>query len=378
MKTIRVVALLEARSITGSAKAVLEFAREAIQNRPGLPRIELSIVTFRRGGEEGSLLKVFRELGVPFDVVSERWRFDTLIIPQLRAVIENRQPEVIWSNSVKSHFLVRWAGLNRSRRWVAFHHGYTTTDLKIRIYNLLDRWSLRAADRVLTSSSTFRRDLERNGVWPNRIRVQHMPIRPSEPCSHERASDLRRKLGLDNRTRVLVSIGRLSQEKGHANLVRALPKMMELIGRTPFRCVLVGDGPERARIERLSRSLGMTSSVTLTGEQDDVNPYYAIADVFALPSQSEGSPNVLLEAMAAGVPVVATATGGIPELTRNGRDALLVKRGDIAGLASATVRLLYDPCLRDRLTRSAREIVSRETPEAYFRSIVSIFQKALG
>jgi glycosyltransferase involved in cell wall biosynthesis len=204
-----------------------------------------------------------------------------------------------------------------------------------------------------------------------------MPIRPFDLGSRERALGLRRKLGLDCRTRVLLSVGRLSQEKGHANLVRALPKMMERIGATPFRFVLVGDGPERARIERLSRSLGMASSITLTGQQDDISPYYAIADVFALPSYTEGSPNVLLEAMAAGVPVVATAIGGVPELTRNGRDALLVKSGDMAGLVSATVRLFYDQSLRDRLTRSAREVVLRETPEAFFTSIVSVFQRAL-
>ena len=85
---------------------------------------------------------------------------------------------------------------------------------------------------------------------------------------------------------------------------------------------------------------------------------------------------MLLEAMAAGVPVVATAVGGIPEVVKSGRDAILVKKHDWAGLASATAQVLRDQQLRDRLVSFAREIVSRKTPEAYFKSIVSVFSQA--
>jgi glycosyltransferase involved in cell wall biosynthesis len=95
-----------------------------------------------------------------------------------------------------------------------------------------------------------------------------------------------------------------------------------------------------------------------------------------LPSHSEGCPNVLLESMAAGVPVVATAVGGIPEIATNGRDAILVKKHDSEGLAFATAHLLKNKHLRDRLVSNAREIVSRKTPEAYFQSVASVFRQA--
>jgi glycosyltransferase involved in cell wall biosynthesis len=116
--------------------------------------------------------------------------------------------------------------------------------------------------------------------------------------------------------------------------------------------------------------------VTLTGQQDNINRYYGIADVFLLPSHSEGCPNVLLEAMAAGVPVVATEVGGIPEVVTNGRDAILVKKHDPAGLASATAKILEDRDFRNNLVSFAREIVARKTPEAYFKSIASVFSQA--
>ena len=377
MHTIRVLAMVEAHSISGSAKAVLEFAKEAIRGQTALPRVDLSIMTFSRGPVENSFTAAIRNTGVPLDIVSESGRFDTGVIQQLRALVENRPTDLVWSNGVKSHFLVRWTGLNRSRGWVAFHHGYTTTDMKMRIYNRLDGWSLKAADAVLTSSCAFVKELERKSVHSSRIHVQHMPIRPFAPVPEARISALRRQLGLDSRTRVVLSVGRLSREKGHADLIRAFPRVRELLGSVPVRLVLVGEGPERSRIEELCRSLCLTNAVTLAGQQDDPNPYYAIADVFALPSHSEGSPNVLLEAMAAGIPVVATAVGGVPELVSNGRDALLVNKHDRAGLASAVAQLILDHALSDRLVSLARQIVLRKTPEAYFQSIVSVFNGAL-
>jgi glycosyltransferase involved in cell wall biosynthesis len=376
MDRIRVLAMVEARSVSGSAKAVLEFAREAAHGHPGFPQIDLSIVTFDRGEGENSLTRAIRDIGTPLDVITERRRFDLGVIPQLRAAVENRRADVIWSNSVKSHFLVRWAGLNRSRSWVAFHHGYTSTDMKMRIYNQLDRWSLQGAACVLTSSATFVKELARKNVQPDHICVQHMPIRPFAPVSEKQKSELRRQLGFDDRTRVLLSVGRLSHEKGHADLVRAFPKMLELAGDSPLRLVLVGEGPERSRIEELCRSLKLSDRIILAGQQDDIDPYYSIADVFLLPSHSEGCPNVLLEAMAAGIPVVATAVGGVPEVTTGGRDAILVKKHDGARLASATAELLKDQRLRNYLISYAREIVSRKSPEDYFKSITSIFSRA--
>jgi glycosyltransferase involved in cell wall biosynthesis len=376
VNTIRVVAMLEAHSITGTAKGVLEFAKEAANGYSGLPKIDLSILTFDRGQGENYLTKAIHDIGTPLDIVSERHRFDTNVIPQLQAAVEKRRADLIWSNSVKSHFLVRWAELNRSRRWVAFHHGYTTTDTKMHIYNQLDRWSLPAADRVMASSAAFAEELERKNILPDHIHVQHMPIRPFVRVSEKQKAELRHQLSFDDPTRVLLCVGRLSREKGHADLVRAFPKMRELAGDLKVRLVLVGEGPERPRIESLSRRMNLTAFITIAGQQNDVNPYYGIADVLLLPSHSEGCPNVLLEAMAAGVPVVATAVGGIPEVATNGKDAILVKNHDTEGLAFAAVELLKNQQLRDRLVTNAREIVSRKSPKAYFESVASVFTHA--
>jgi glycosyltransferase involved in cell wall biosynthesis len=374
---IRIVCILEAYSVTGPAKAVLEFAREA--GKPDArPKIDLSIVTFLRGAKENSFTEAARATGLPLDVVTEKGRFDFGVIPQLREVVEKRQPHIIWTNSVKSHFLIRWSGLNRKARWVAFHHGYTTTDWKTRSYNYLDRWSHHGADRLVTVCGKFAKDLERIvGIPAGRIDVEHMPLRALGPVPQETASCLRHSLGISGDASVLLSVGRLSKEKGHAEFLRAVALLRDA-GERKLDVLLVGDGPERGALEALCAGLKLENIVHFLGHQADVRPFYGAADLFVLPSHSEGSPNVLLEAIDAGVPIVATAVGGIPEIVENEVSAVLVNRQDEAALAMAIRRVLGDEALREKLRSGARLVLAQHTPEQYFRHIAQVFETVLG
>ncbi len=375
---IRVLALLEATSISGTAKAVLEFGYEAARNYSGLPQVSLAIANFARcdAVPTNALVSAIRGAEIPFHVVSEQGRFDRAVIPQLRSLITREAPDVIWTNSIKSHFLVRWAKLNRGRKWIAYHHGYTTTNFKMRLYNELDRWSLPGADRVLTVCQPFAKQLIQRGVDRKRVRVQHMPIRPFTTDQAE-CRQLRDSLGLKANERVILSVGRLSHEKGHLDLIRAFARLRREQGTESFKLILVGDGPERQRLEQLRDASQLGDAVLLTGHRDDVKVFYGMADLFVLPSYTEGSPNVLLEAMAAKVPVVATNVGGVPELVQDGVSAILVRAGDEAALASAIRGLMGDEKLQGRLTAAGLEVVAKHSPEAYYRSLLTIFEETL-
>lgn len=370
---IRVLVILEAATIDGVAKPILEFAREAARLGPETAILEVSLAAFNRRRPEldHRFVRAVQECGSPLIVIHERHVFDFGVIPQLRATVQRCQPDVIWTNGVKTHLLVRLAGLHKGRRWLAFHHGYTATNLKIRLYNQLNRWSLRAAGQVATVCVVFAADLERSGVEPERICVQRLPFRPFSAVAPDRAVRLRRELGLHAGTSVLVSIGRLSKEKGHADLVRAVARLRHRARDLPCCLLVVGNGPEQSGLTRLCRKLGLTGEVRLVGYQEDVRPYLALADVFVLPSHSEGSPNALLEAMAVGVPVVATSVGGIPDMVESEKNALLVEDRDVSGLAEAIERILRDLQLRERLTSAGYEVIARYAPETCFLSILS-------
>ena len=126
---------------------------------------------------------------------------------------------------------------------------------------------------------------------------------------------------------------------------------------TPLRCVILGDGPERTRLEALVRSRGLEGSVLLLGERDDVPAWLSAIDVYCLPSLWEGLPNALLEAMARGLPVVASGVDGVPEAVTSGADGLLVPPADPAALAAALKSLAGDPGKRAALGAAAKTAV---------------------
>ncbi len=368
---MKLLAIIEASSITGPAKNLIQFAGDAKAEG-----VETAIVTFVRGESTNFFVETARAAGIKVFTVAESGVGDAAVLRKLREVARESKPNVIQTHAVKSNFLARWAGLHRVAPWVAFHHGYTWPALRARAYNQLDRWSLRAARKVLTVSGPFRDELVAHGVKAERIEIVHNAISPEWGRAAGDAAALRREWGIAEGRRVAIAVGRLSREKDHVTLLRAMTALPE---RDAWRLLIVGEGPERARIEQEIARLKLTRAVTLTGQQDSTDPFYAIADIAVLPSVTEGSSNALLEAMAAGVPVVATAVGGTPEIVTNEESALLVKAGDEAGMSSAIGRLIRDEGLGKRLAERARELVrSRHAPEARARRLAAIYRELAG
>lgn len=370
---------MEAGSVTGPAKNILEFARRSRTEENGIQRVDLSLVTYERGegaAERNNFVTASREAGVQIELVAERGRFDRSAIPQIRRIIAEQKPDIIQTHNVKSHFLMRLSGLWRKHRWLAFHHGYTTTDFRMRSYNQLDRWSLGVPDRVVTVCRAFARDLERKGVDGGRIIVRHNSVRPFSGADASATKAVRESLPLN--FPILLVVGRLSHEKGHLDLLHALDILRRRMNEERFHVVLIGEGPERERIEAERRRTGLESHITIAGLQHDMRPYYGIADIVVMPSHSEGSPNVLLEAMAAGVPAVATRVGGVPEIVADGETALLVPPRDPEAMAMAIRKMLHDDALRAKIAQKARELAENEySPESYRRSLVNIYQDVL-
>jgi glycosyltransferase involved in cell wall biosynthesis len=377
MKPLRLLAIIEADTVTGPAKNLLQFgslARSAAYDPP----VELSIVVFRRSGTGGVFAEAAERAGLPLHAIEESGRFDRAVLSRLSSLARELRPGVIQSHAVKSHFLVRQAGLDRLAPWIAFHHGYTWPTLTARVYNQLDRWSLRAASRVLTVSIPFRNELVRNGVRAGRIEIVHNAVDAdwaSPTRQAETPAALRSRLGIPPSRKVVLIVGRLSREKDHRSLLDAIHRLPP---RLDPHLLIVGDGPEREAIQTRIRALGMDGAVTLAGQTPSAEPFYSIADVAVLSSRSEGSPNALLEAMAAQVPVVSTRVGGVPEIVADGESALLVAPGDASAMADALGALLSSPELARKIAGRARELIAaRHTPDARVRRLVGIYRGVL-
>jgi glycosyltransferase involved in cell wall biosynthesis len=263
---------------------------------------------------------------------------------------------------------------------VAFHHGYTSTDLKVEAYNQLDRWSLRAADRVITVCADFARQIASRGVPPDRISVLHNSINPDygQKAGSEDRRAIRAAHAISDDERVVLTAGRLSQEKAQADLVMAFARLVRRHPEIKARLVIVGEGPERRGLEAAVAALQVTDRVLLAGAASEVARWYRAADLFALPSLSEGSPNVLLEAMLMELPIVATWVGGVPEIVVHDESALLVGPRNPPAMAEALGRLLTDESLARRLAANAREAaLNNHSPESRLHALSAIYGRAV-
>ena len=358
-RPVRLLALLEAEHVTGPVKNLLAFARDACGARGATGAgLELGVATFRRAGRSlKALWEALDDAGIEHRCIEERRRYDTRVFAQVRQTAQEWQADLLQTHAVKSHFVLRASGLYRVRPWIAFHHGYTLTDLKMRLYNQCDRWSLRRAHALVAVSRSTTRQLARLGFSSDAVRiVPNEPDRRPPPLG-EAPLAVRRSLGAPDDAALILGVGRLSPEKGFDVLLEAMAATGRN-GAPPWngaRLVLAGEGPERAALERRIRRLGLDGRAILLGHRADVPDLLAAADLFVLPSLSEGSPNALLEALQAGVPVVASDIEGIRDLAENGQQAVLVPAGDPQALGQAVATLLADRESRERLASRGRE-----------------------
>lgn len=368
-RPIRILAILEAASVTGPAKNLLELCRTVRISGD----LAITVAVFERSGGKSDFTLAAEETGVQLFRIPERSALDFAAVARLRETIGAEDPDIVQTHAVKSHFLVYLSRVWKQRRWIAWHHGYTTTNLKMRVYNQFDRVSLRAASRVFTVSEAFRRQLLDRGVAPPRIDVLHNSV-SLDWAERVRALDraaIRTDLGIAPDEQVLLAVGRMSHEKRHVDLLEAYQGLRREGLRV--RLILVGDGPERGRLQAAADPY-----VIFTGQVRDTAPYYAVADLMALPSLTEGSPNVLLESMAARIPVVATRVGGVPEIVSDGESALLVPACDTASLGAAIREVLQNTEKRTRLVEEARAVIeARHTPDARANALIALYRKAL-
>jgi len=208
----------------------------------------------------------------------------------------------------------------------------------------------REVDHLIAVSQAQRATYERIGVPADRLSTVPNGIGARGARSDRRAA--RTALGLDPHQPVVMTVGRLAPMKGHHHLLESVP---DLLARFPGLTVLVvGEGHLHRQLAEQADALGIGGCVRLLGHRPDARVLLDAADVFVLPSLHEGMPLAALEAMEAGLPVVATRVIGSSEVVVDGVTGLLVPAGDAPALGAALAQLLADPALRTRLGRAGR------------------------
>ncbi len=236
-----------------------------------------------------------------------------------------------------------------------------------------ERLATRLTDLTLANSHAVLEDVRvREQIPPDRLRVVWNAVEPQLPRMAMSAA--RAACGVPLGALCGVVVANLIPYKGHRYLIEAMPLVRSACG--DVHLCLVGDGPERARLERLGRERGVGELLHFCGSTEHVGSYIRAADIGILPSLQEGLSNALLEMMAAGLPVIATSVGGNVDVVRDGVNGLLVRPADPQHLADAITRLMRAPDLRSRLGAAARaDVAERFSYAALVSNMTTIYRE---
>ncbi|MGC9195020.1 MAG: glycosyltransferase [Syntrophobacteraceae bacterium] len=225
-------------------------------------------------------------------------------------------------------------------------------DLVGRLSEQAARWT---SDTVIANSLAAKAAIVSRGLGEEKVRVIHNGI--SSACEvRAKKDEIRRELLIPANRFVVGTVGGLRPPKNHQMFLRAAQRLKHHIPRLHF--VIVGDGELRGQMEQTIKASDLGAVVTLTGKRGDIPRVLKALDLFAMTSLSEGLPNAVMEAMSAGLPIIATNVGGIPELLTDGVDGLLIENDDLEGLVSAIEFAVLNPEFCHRLGRRARQSVT--------------------
>ena len=323
--------------------------------------------------QDGFLIEEAKALGVEVHLLRNlvhpiRPDRDLAALFEVMGLLRKVRPHLLHAHSSKAGFVGRVAARALGVKSLFTAHGWAFTEGvpegRKRVALVMERLAGRLGDLVIAVSRYDRELALRHGVLPpERIRV----VPNGVPDVPERATPGREPPRI-------VMVARFAPQKDHALLLRALSGLRDL----PWSLDLVGEGPLLEEVRTLAGRLGLEDRVRFWGKRKDVAEVLAQAQVFALASRWEGLPLSVLEAMRAGLPVVATDVGGVREAVEEGVTGYLVPRGDEVALRERLRRLLEDPRLRESMGASARRAYEeRFTRERMLRDTWSIYEELL-
>lgn len=316
-----------------------------------------------------------RQAGVPVTLIGKPHKLDPAAFWRLKRHIASLRPDLVHTWLFAANSYGRAAALAAGvRRIVA---GERCVDPWKSWHELaIDRWLARRTDRIVANSSGVRDFYVRHGMPAEKFVIISNGIVPSEPV-HVPRDALLGELGLPQNARLIGAVGRLWPQKRLKDLIWAAD-LLKVI-RDDVHLLIIGEGPHRRRLEHYRRQVRIEDKVHFLGHRSDVPRLMPHFDVLWLGSEYEGMPNVVMEAMMVGVPVVATDISGTRDLVADGATGFLVPVGDRAAFARQTKKLLDDAELSRRLGAAGRgRILSEFTVERMVARHVELYRELLG
>jgi len=352
---INVLHLRDTDRICGPGKTIIETALAAT---PGEFRHKVGL--FLSLDESPNLYQTAATArGVEVVPIRSASRFDPRMIWTIIRAIKQHDIHIVHAHDYKSELLT-WA-VSRVYRVpiMTTVHGWIWNDFRYKVYWRAAQAVLPRFDRVIAVSGRTRDAVLACGVASDRVVLIHNAIvmENYDPATIERGL-VRRRAGIPADATVIGCIGRLSREKGQLDLLHAAAQVLR--SRPDVWFLFAGDGPDRPAVEQLARELGIAARVVLIGHVGDVRPVFRDIDILALTSHTEGFPNVILESLCMGRPVLATDVGGVSEIVNDGQTGILLPAHQPEAIAQGLLRLLGSPDDAMRMMEEGRRLVTAQ------------------
>lgn len=366
----RVLIMIDTYEIGGAGKVILQFL-----NSGGKELCEPRLAGFWRGPDAAW---PFRDavdcLGVPFDVIRQKSAYDPSAILAALKIIRENNITIIESHGYKAHAVCLVLQKLSKLPWIAYVHGWTSENLKVKIYNIIEKIIVRFADQIIPVS----RNLKSRLYLGKRAARKTVVVANAAGLvdNNQTFTCQRERYGIHENEILVGVIGRLSPEKGHRFFIEAMKIIAA--GHGDVKAIFVGEGQERSALHEAIYKSGLEERIFFAGFQQDVSSFYHACNIICLSSLSEGMPNVALEAMMFAKPVVAFSVGGIPEVVSDGATGVLVEPQNSVALAGAILDMIsgrYN--LKEMGTAGKNKVEADFNPRVRAERVVGIYSSLI-
>jgi glycosyltransferase involved in cell wall biosynthesis len=349
---MHIVHLMASPFVGGPERQVLGLARH-------LPStFRTTFLSFAERGLAQPFIDEARRQGITANLLRHNVPRLVACVREVTGELRRLRADVLCCSGYKPDLIGWRAARHAGIPVVSISHGWTAMTLRVRFYEWLDRMALRWMDAVVCVSAAQADKVRRAGVREHRLAVITNAIGAEAFASPDPAyREMLYKMFPTKPAHVVGAAGRFSPEKNFALFIEAALQVVAL--RPDVGFVLFGDGPLRAKLTAQVARLGLADRLILPGFRADVSKYLPHLDLAVLSSTTEGLPVVMLEVLAAGVPMVATSVGGVGEVLEDGKSGYVVPSGDVTALAGRIIELLADDTGRRAMGRYAQAHVRR-------------------
>ena len=287
--------------------------------------------------------------------INESHSLDWTILSQIKHLIVREKIDIIHTHEVRSDVIGLIAGKMSGVPVMTTLHGWIQNGFKGKLFTKLDQVILRFFDHVITVSGKMKEEVLRFGLSQERVTVLHNALVIENFRRNQEDGSFRQEIGVGDKTLLAGNIGRLSPEKGQADFIRAAAEILKHCKNAKF--ALIGSGSDETYLKELVDELNIRDSVIFTGYRNDMLQVYNSLDIVVQSSRTEGMPNVVLEALAMEVPVIATDVGGTSEAVKDNDTGVLISPGNPEEIAAKISEFIGNKGAFKEMAKKGRERV---------------------